>query len=455
MAENKYLTAPLASGKMPRGIPYILTNETAERFAYYGIVTILAVFLSKYLMTPDGNSANMSEEKVREWVHTFQGAAYFFPMIGALLADAFLGKFKTIILFSLIYCFGFVMIVINQTTTGIILALALLAIGTGMIKACVSANVGDQFGSSNKHLISKVYSWFYFAINLGAFVTSVLAPLLLARYGPKVAFGLPLVLMVVALSTYWLGRKKFVHIPVTGIGFVKETFSGEGIRAVAKLSIIYLFIAMFWSLFSQTVSAWVLQAENMNRNVFGREILSSQIQALNPLLVMIMIPLFSYVLYPAMGKLFKVTPLRKIAIGFFIAIPSFIIPAWIETQIANGQAPHIIWHLFAYILITAAEVMISITVLEFSYTQAPKKMKSFISSINLLSISLGNAFIAGVNRFIQNPDGTSKLEGADYYWFFTVIMAVTAVLFIFVAMRYKEKTYIQDSTRQAGGDVDQ
>ena len=444
MAENKYLTAPLPSEKMPRGIPYILTNETAERFAYYGIVTILAVFLSKYLMTPDGSEANMSEEKVREWVHTFKFAAYFFPMLGALFADVFLGKFKTIIIFSLIYCLGFLALVINQTTTGIILALALLAIGTGMIKACVSANVGDQFGSSNKHLISKVYSWFYFAVNLGAFVTSVLAPWLLDKYGPRVAFGLPLVLMVVALSTYWLGRKKFVHIPATGIGFVKETFSGEGLRAVVKLFVIYLFVAMFWSLFEQTSVAWVLQAENMNRNVFGHEILSSQIQALNPLLVMIMIPLFSYVLYPAMGKLFKVTPMRKIAIGFFIAVPSFLIPAWIETQIANGQAPHIVWHLFAYTLITAAEVMISITVIEFSYTQAPKKMKSFIASISLLSVSLGNAFSAGVNRFIQNPDGTSKLEGADYYWFFTVIMAVTAVLFIFVAMRYKEKTYIQD-----------
>jgi POT family proton-dependent oligopeptide transporter len=88
--------------------------------------------------------------------------------------------------------------------------------------------------------------------------------------------------------------------------------------------------------------------------------------------------------------------------------------------------------------------MVSITCPEFSYTQAPKKMKSFIMSVFLLSIAVGNIFTAIVNKVIQNPDGTSKLEGAAYYWFFTVVMLVTSVLFIFVAMAYREKTYIQD-----------
>jgi len=444
MAKYKYLTVPPTSEKMPHGIPCILINETTERFAYYGLLTILTVFLSKHLMTPDGEAANMSEEKVKEWVHTFRFAAYALPVIGALLADAFFGKFKTIMLFGVIYCFGFLALIINHTTTGIILALALIAVGTGMIKACVSANVGDQFGNANKHLLARVYSWFYFAINLGAFATSVLAPWLLKKFGAEVAFGVPLGFLIIALAAYWFGRKKFVHIPAAGTGFIKEAFSGEGFRALAKLSIIYLFTAMFWALFDQTASAWVLQAENMNRNVCGFNVLPSQIQAINPILILIMIPLFSYIIYPAMGKFFKVTPLRKMSIGFFITIISFAIPAWVETQITAGHAPHIIWHFFAYIFMTAAEIMISITVLEFSYTQAPKKMKSLIQAVGLLPIALGNLFTAIVNRFIQNPDGTSKLEGADYYWFFTIVIAVTAVLFIFVAVLYKEKTYIQD-----------
>ena len=87
--------------------------------------------------------------------------------------------------------------------------------------------------------------------------------------------------------------------------------------------------------------------------------------------------------------------------------------------------------------------MVSITVLEFSYTQAPKKMKSLVMATNLMSVFLGNIFVMVVNIFIQNEDGTSKLVGPDYYLFFAGCMFVTAVLFIPVAMRYKEKTYIQ------------
>ncbi|MFH1718497.1 MAG: MFS transporter, partial [Planctomycetota bacterium] len=85
-----------------------------------------------------------------------------------------------------------------------------------------------------------------------------------------------------------------------------------------------------------------------------------------------------------------------------------------------------------------------ITCLEFSYTQAPKRMKSFIMAVFLLSISLGNAFTAVVNVFIQNEDGTNKLPGASYYWFFTIVMLATAILFIPVARRYPVKNYIQD-----------
>ena len=84
-----------------------------------------------------------------------------------------------------------------------------------------------------------------------------------------------------------------------------------------------------------------------------------------------------------------------------------------------------LWQVLAYILLTVAEVMISITGLEFSYTQAPKTMKSFIMALWLAAVGVGNLFTAVVNFVIQNEDGTSKLEGASYYWFFTAVIAVT------------------------------
>jgi len=105
-----------------------------------------------------------------------------------------------------------------------------------------------------------------------------------------------------------------------------------------------------------------------------------------------------------------------------------------------------------YVLLTSSEIMVSITCLDFSYTQAPKRMKSFIMAVFLLSISLGNAFTAIVNAVIENKDGTSKLAGAQYFWFFAGVMFVTAILFIPVAKRYPVKNYIQDEAPAESSD---
>jgi len=444
MAEKKYLTAPVPSKKVPKGIPYILSNEMAERFAFYGMTSILVLYMTTQLKGPDGTLDLMGETEAIRWFHLFKSAVYFLPILGALLADIWLGKYRTILCFCLIYCVGFLALTGDDTRLGLGVGLALMAVGGGVIKPCVSANVGDQFGKTNQHLISKFYGWFYFAINLGAGISMALCPWLRVKYGPRIAFGIPAAFMLIATAAFWLGRWKFVHVPAGGIGFVKETLSGEGLRTLGKLCIIYVFIAPFWALFDQSQSSWVFQATKMNLNFCGVKLLPEQPQSFNPFLVMIMIPLFYYCIYPAINKVFRLTPLRKITIGMFVAALSFVVPAWIEKQIQAGYTPHIGWQLLAYVILTAAEVMVSITCLEFSYTQAPKRMKSFIQAAFFLSISLGNAFTAGVNWFIENEDGTSKLAGPSYYWFFTAIMTVTAVIFIFVAAGYREKTYIQD-----------
>ena len=440
-----YKTAPAPITTMPKGVPYIISNELAERFSFYGMRTILVIFMTKYLIGENGQLDVMSHEEAQGYIHLFISAAYFFPLLGAFLSDVFLGKYTTIISLSLVYCLGHAALALDETRTGLFVGLVLIAIGAGGIKPCVSAHVGDQFGRNNEHLLSKVFGGFYFSINLGAFVSSLLTPYLLSRFGPQVAFGVPGVLMFLATVCFWMGRNKFVHIPPGGMKFVREALSPEGLRAVGKLSIVFVFVIMFWSLFDQTGSAWVLQAQDMDRNWMGIEWLPSQIQAFNPLLIMLFIPLFNYVIYPAVDKVFPLTAMRKISIGLFLAALSFSIPIWIETELQAGNSPSISWQLLSYVILTASEVLVSITCLEFSYTQAPKKMKAVVSAMLLLTISLGNLFTAGVNFFIQNDDGTSKLEGASYYTFFTVMMLVAAVLFVFVALFYKEQRYIQDT----------
>jgi POT family proton-dependent oligopeptide transporter len=161
--------------------------------------------------------------------------------------------------------------------------------------------------------------------------------------------------------------------------------------------------------------------------------------------------LFTYGVYPAINRVIRLTPLRKISAGMFLTVAAFAITAFAEMLIARqGPPPTIWWQLLAFLLLTTAEVMVSITCLEFSYTQAPKKMKSLIMGLYLLSNALGNLFTSGVNFLIEKPDGTSKLPGASYYWFFTGLMLATTLLFCLYAAFYREKTYIQDDAAGSG-----
>lgn len=407
---STYKTRPLATDKMPPGISYIVGNEAAERFSYYGMKTILVIYMTKYLMDSSGGYDVMSAEDAKYWYHLFGTAVYFFPLLGAIISDAFWGKYKTIMNLSVVYCLGHLALALGDSGFGVTVmspriwlavGLTLIAIGSGGIKPCVSAHVGDQFGKTNQNLLEKVFGWFYFAINLGAFASTLLTPYLLDTVGPSVAFGVPGLLMLIATIVFWIGRNDYVHIPAHGTGFIKEVFSGEGLKAAGKLMGLYAFVAMFWALFDQTGSAWVLQAERMDLNWLGIEWLPSQIQAINPIMIMAFIPLFGFVIYPAINKVFPLTPLRKISIGFFVTVPAFVLPAWIEMRLDAGETVNIVWQLAAYAIITAAEVFVSITCLEFSYTQAPKKMKSFIMGLFLMSVSMGNLFTAVVNGIIQ------------------------------------------------------
>jgi len=439
-----YRSVPVASSRLPPGIPFIVANEGAERFSFYGMRAILVIFMTQYLLDSGGTPDLMTAEQARGWYHLFVSAVYFTPLLGALLSDGVLGKYRTIIALSVVYCLGHLVLTLDHTRVGLVIGLSLIALGSGGIKPCVSAHVGDQFGRSSQHFLSRVFSWFYFSINLGAFVSMLVTPWLLQNIGPSIAFALPGGLMLIATLVFWSGRYRFVHVPPAGMGFVREALGRTGAAVIGRLALIYLVVAMFWALFDQTGSAWVLQAQHMDRVLLGMEILPAQLQAVNPLLVMALIPAFTYFVYPALQRVWPLTELRKIGIGLFLTVLAFAIPTWIQQQIDQGATPGIAWQLLAYLLLTAAEVMVSITCLEFSYLQAPRTMKSFIMAFFMISIAAGNLFTSAVNFLIRNDDGTSKLEGANYFLFFTLAMLGTAVLFVLVARAYRGATFLHD-----------
>ncbi len=443
------------SSKMPPGIPYIIGNELAERFSYYGMKTILVVFMTKYLMDSSGNPAVMGETEATMWNHVFVSVNYFFPIIGALIADIFWGKYKTILRLSVFYCLGHLTLAMFETRMGLAVGLTLIAIGSGGIKPCVTAHVGDQFNTSTQHMLTRIFNYFYLAINIGAALSSLATPLFLKWYGPTVAFGVPGLLMLIATLLFWMGRNTFIAIPAVGWSdYRKDLFSPAGLRILLKLCVVYIFIAVFWSLYDQTGSSWVIQADHMNRNLdltFGLldiqalrfEILPSQIQAINPVLILVLIPLLDLIVYPFVNKHYELTAVRKIAIGFFLVAFSFVFIAIPQASIDAGRAPTFWWQACAYLLLTTGEVLVSVTGLEFSYTQAPNSMKSFIMGFFLLSVSFGNAFTAGVNAIILNADGSSKLTGAEYFWFFFGLMLLTSIIFTFAFRNYKEARFVQ------------
>ena len=171
-----YRTTPLETDKMPPGIPYIIGNEAAERFSFYGMRTILVIFMVQYLHFMDGSGGRpMSGNEAVENYHQFASWVYFTPLIGALIADIFFGKYRTILWLSLVYCLGHAALAcmgsFGNSTWWLYSGLFLICIGSGGIKPCVSAHVGDQFGKNNRHLITQIYNWFYFSINFGAAVS--------------------------------------------------------------------------------------------------------------------------------------------------------------------------------------------------------------------------------------------------------------------------------------------
>ncbi len=394
---NQTIQTPTTNG-MPSGIPFIVGNEAAERFSFYGMRAILAVFMTSYL--------HMTESTATEWAHTFNSAVYFTPILGAFLADIFIGKYRTILYLSVLYCFGHLVLALNESKEGLFWGLTLISIGAGGIKPCVSAHVGDQFGTKNKHLIERVFSIFYFAVNFGSLFSTLLIPYLLEHYGPAYAFGLPGILMFVATLIFWSGRNKFVHVPPFGKAYFKTVFGKEGLSAIGRLVFIYAFIAIFWALYDQHASTWVYQSKsaflNKDINLFGLiefTLLPSQIQAANPILVLILIPAFAFFIYPALSRVITLKPLIKILIGMFMCVLAFLVAAYIEKRISSGIETSVWWQFLAYLILTMAEVMVSITALEFSYTQAPNQMKSTVMGIFMFSISLGNILVAVISNY--------------------------------------------------------
>jgi POT family proton-dependent oligopeptide transporter len=480
-----YRKYPVPTKGLPSGIPYIVGNELAERFSFYGMRAILIAYMTLYLSQPSGEMNVFKNKEAEAWVHFFVGSAYLFPILGGVLSDAFLGKYKTILLLSIIYCIGHGFLAcmgwVGDTRVMLLVGLALIAVGSGGIKPCVSAHVGDQFGALNRALLPKVFGWFYLSINMGAFLSGILTPFLLESkrtpgtlgneiypfftwlvgekapgeviFGHHYAFGLPGVLMAFATLIFWMGRKQFAHIPPEGRNYFKHFTDKKSLSSLAGISVIFSFVVLFWALFDQIGTLWQIQCRELDRLIpqwvplwGGYELLPAQVSAVfNPLFILLLVPVFSKCIYPFLEKITNLTPLKKMGIGLWLMVLAFGIASVIQESLDSGFSMHVGWQIIACFVLTASEVMVSITCLEFAYTQAPKAMKSLVMALFLLTVSLGNYFTSLVKFLLIDERGEPFFAGADEFWFWTILMAVGSSIFILVSRRYVDRVELQDA----------
>ncbi|GBM37462.1 Solute carrier family 15 member 2 [Araneus ventricosus] len=355
----------------PKGIYFLLGNEFCERFSFYGMRTILTLFLVHQL--------HFSESAAAQIYHGFEVLCYCTPLLGAILADSYLGRFLTIFYLSILYAIGNLTIAVGAIPNKLhtmkvisIIGLFIIGFGTGGIKPCVSAFGGDQFASGQEEKRRYFFSLFYFFINLGSFLSTALTPVLrgdIRCFGQDTCFSLaffvPAVLFVIALILFIIGKPLYIIKPAEGSVFVsvfkcighalfrKATVKDEkkehwleyaddkfdkdliyDIKCLLNVLFIFIPLPLFWALFEQQGSSWVLQASKMDGKVFGSFIKPDHMQLVNPLLILVLIPVFDNIIYPLASKCnISLTPLRRMTIGGLLSAFSFVIAAIIQMKI--------------------------------------------------------------------------------------------------------------------------
>ncbi|MBX7097510.1 MAG: MFS transporter [Myxococcaceae bacterium] len=441
----------MAFFRVPRQVPFIIGNEACERFSFYGMRNVLTVFLADYLLreaVPDGEArASLATARF----HEFMVGVYVFPLLGGWLADRYLGKFKTILWLSLVYSAGHACLALfDRSVPGFFFGLFLISLGSGGIKPCVSAMVGDQFDESSKAQAAKVFAAFYWSINLGSLFASLCIPLLLRYYGPAEAFGLPGVLMVLATVIFWAGQRYYVQVPPTGpqrssfwkvlVQAVGQGWGAaerehgaagvEAVRAVLKVLLVFAPVPLFFALFDQKASTWVLQAKAMDPHFLGFTFAPSQMQFFNPALVMLLIPLTTGVLYPWLKRLgIPHEPPKRMAAGMFLAVLSWVLAGAVQTRLDAHETVNIGAQLGPYVLLTLGEVLVATTGLEFAYSQAPASMKGTLMSFWNLTIAVANLGVSQLATVLP-------FKGAPLFFFWAALAFVGALALSVIARGY-------------------
>lgn len=429
---SDHTSAPTAKGH-PIGFWFIFWGELAERASYYGMRAILLLYMIDIL--------KFKESSATEIMHLFIAACYFMPLLGGWLADNFFGKYWTIVLFCVPYILGHVIIGIEQPVP-LFIALFLLALGSGVTKPNISPLLGltyDQQRPGQIKLRSDAFLWFYFSVNVGAFLSQNFVPWIrdavdkqqITLFAPdrayQVAFLTPAVLMVVAFIAFAAGKPFYAKEKIERRSKTPEERQAQW-QLLTRIGGLFGVVTFFWLIFDQAASTITLFArDHLDLQLFGFKLAADQVQMLNPLFILLLTPFLA-----VLWRKVDVKPTTKMAIGFVLTGACVaILAAASYLALGRGSSVSTWWAVAAYFVLTAGELLISPVGLELAFSAAPQNLKGFVTAVWLVAVGVGN-IIAG---FFLTPFYSAEQAG-NYFLVNALIMIPVLGVFLMMARSF-------------------
>ncbi|OAL21872.1 hypothetical protein AYO20_11301 [Fonsecaea nubica] len=540
-------TLPRVADNIPWRVYTVAFVELCERFSYYGTQILFQNYVQRRLLTPTGRAPNPGGDTDNNPGALGQGQqmatglgtffsfwCYVTPLLGAWLADTYLGRYKTIMVSIGIAVVGHVLLTISalppvlaRTETALlsfIIALVVFGLGTGGFKPNISPLIAEQIVSENLRVSidpktgervivdpaqtsARIYNWFYLFINIGALIGQISMSYAALYVGYYLAFLLPTLMFLLCPLILILNKKRYRLTPPQGSVLgptvktlfyaVRPHWSWNPLRTIrnvrrtptfwtavqpshvpshkrpswmtfddawvselrrgVKACSVLLWFPLYWLTYNQMNNNLTSQADTMRHAGVPPEIVSN----LDPLTLIILIPICDLVIYPSLRKRgVKLTPIRKIALGFWFGGAAMVYAALLQRYIythnecgyypSEGQREDpnnggsdgasantnikdcppasisIAYQAPIYLLVAISEILASITSIEYAFTKAPRNMRSMVQAFSLCMSAVANVIGEAFLWLARDPylvwnfgvmGAVAFVAGSLFWWF--------------------------------------